>query len=244
MCNPVAAASFVAQSAGGAMNARAQTQALEDELALEAQARNRRSGFLDSEYGRQALLTKQNEGVFNRGNALFSGDVGQEIGNRGAQLAAAFTPTMGAAPIRDAIPKAVGIVADAEQGFRDQATQRATNLAGALANLRAFGDVFLDKGRELTRGGQDIDQGLNFMRGSRGVLAAELESAQVDPTERQLAQLSAASPLGDLLRGAGQIGMYYGLADASKLAAAKAGRLPGAVTPGPAMPVSPFANIG
>lgn len=223
MCSPIAAASFVAQGIGSAMNMQNQVDAMAGTIGLEKAARNERKGFLDSEYGRQAVLTDQNRGIFDRANNQFAGNVLQEMADKAAAIKASYNPQVTGSPIRDTAPKAVGIVADAETGFKNDAQGRVGNLATALANLRSFNDVMTAKNRGTAMAGQDITQGLDFMRGSRGVLNSELATTQVSPLAYQLENIKAINPVGDLLRGAGQIGMYYGLADPAKMAAARNG---------------------
>lgn len=245
MCSPIAAAAFVAQGIGSAMNARSQVDAMAGTIGLEKAAMNARKGFLDSEYGRQAGFTNQNRGIFDRANNQFSGNVSQEMADKAAAIKASYNPQVTGSPIRDTAPKAVGIVADAETGFKNAAQGRVENLADALANLRSFNDVLTTKNRGTAMAGQDITQNLDFMRGSRGVLNSELQTTQVSPLAYQLQNANAMNPLGDLLRGAGQIGMYYGLADPAKMAAARNGTLiPTTPTPGAPMPVPYTANIG
>lgn len=221
MCSPIAAASFVAQGIGSAMNARSQVDAMAGTLGLERDAMNQRKGFLDAEYGRQAPMVAQNRQIFDKSNGQFGGDVATEMAAKAAAIKAGYNPQVTGSPLRATAPKAVGIVADAEAGFKDAAQGRMDNLAGALANLRSFNDVMTTKNRGIAQAGQDITQGLDFMRGSRGVLNSELQSAQVSPLAYQLQNANAMNPLGDMLRGAGQIGMYYGLADPAKVAANK-----------------------
>lgn len=221
MCSPIAAASFVAQGVGSAMNARSQVDAMAGTLGLERDAMNQRKGFLDAEYGRQAPMVAQNRQIFDKANAQFGGNVSNEMALKAAELKAGYNPQITGSPLRSTAPKAVGIVADSEAAFNDAAKGRVDNLAGALANLRSFNDVMTGKNRGIATAGQDITQGLDFMRGSRGVLNSELQSAQVSPLAYQLQNANAMNPLGDMLRGAGQIGMYYGLADPAKVAANK-----------------------
>ena len=235
MCSPIAAAAFVAQGVGSAMNAQSQANAMRGTLALERDAMNQRKGFLDSEYGRQAQFVDSNKQIFDKSNAQFKGNVSDEMAAKAAAIKATYNPQVTGSPIRGTAPKAVSIVADAEGDFRNQAQGRVENLAGALANLRSFNDVFTEKNRGIARGSQDITQGLDAMRGSRGVLNSELQSAQVSPLAYQLQSANAMNPLGDLLRGAGQIGMYYGLADPSKVAANRAGGVV-PTTPTPSYP--------
>lgn len=245
MCSPIAAASFVAQGIGSAMNARSQVDAMAGTIAMERAAMDDRKRFLDTEYGRQATLTNQNRGVFDKANNQFAGNVSQEMADKAAAIKASYNPQVNGSPIRSTAPKAVGIVADSEASFKDAAQGRMNNLASALANLRSFNDVMTNKNRGTAMAGQDITQGLDFMRGSRGVLGSELQSTQLSPLAYQLQNANAMNPLGDMLRGAGQIGMYYGLADPSKMAAARNGSLvPTTPTPGAPMPVPYTANIG
>lgn len=245
MCTPIAAASFAANSLGSAMNARSQVDAMQGQIGLEKQAMDRRKGYLDTEYGRQAGMTDKNVGTFSKSQDLFKPGVDGEMTDKSAVLRAIYDKNIsGGIPLRATAPVARGIVADADQQFSDAAQGRVNNLAGALSNLRSFNEVFADKGRGLNRNAQDIGQQLGFMRGSRGVLASELEGAQVDPLERQLASLRAMNPVGDLLKMGGTIGMYYGLADPSKVAAAQRG-LSTTPTPNyPSIPIPYDANIG
>lgn len=244
MCSPIAAASYTASTLGSVMNQKSQIDSMNSQIELEQAAQNRRKGFLDTEYGRQADLTEKNVGTFNKSQALFKPGVSDEMTDKGAMLRALYEKNItGAVPLRATAPEARGIVADADQQFSDAAQGRVNNLASALSNLRSFNEVFADKGRGLNRNAQDISQQLGFMRGSRGVLGSELETAQVDPLERQLAALKARNPVGDLLKMGGQIGMYYGLADPAKMAAARGGYGTTPTTNYPSMPVDPFANL-
>ena len=233
MCTPIAAASYAASSLGSAMNARSQVDAMKGQIALEQDAMGRRKGYLDTEYGRQAGITDKNVGTFNKSQDLFKPGVSNEMTDKSAVLRAIYDKNIsGGIPLRATAPEARGIVADADTKFSDAAQGRVNNLASALSNLRSFNEVFADKGRGLNRNAQDINQQLGFMRGSRGVLGGELESAQVDPLERQLAALKANNPIGDLLKMGGQIGMYYGLVDPTKAAAARAGNTPKGISVG------------
>ena len=233
MCTPIAAASYAASSLGSAMNARSQVDAMKGQIALEQEAMGRRKGYLDTEYGRQAGITDKNVGTFNKSQDLFKPGVSNEMTDKSAVLRAIYDKNIsGGIPLRATAPEARGIVADADTKFSDAAQGRVNNLASALSNLRSFNEVFADKGRGLNRNAQDINQQLGFMRGSRGVLGGELESAQVDPLERQLATLKAMNPLGDMLKMGGQIGMYYGLVDPAKAAAARAGNTPKGISVG------------
>lgn len=245
MCTPIAAASFAANTLGSAMNARSQVDEMKGQIGLEKEAMDRRKGYLDTEYGRQAGLTDKNIATFAKSQDLFKPGVSGEMTDKSAVLREIYDKNIsGAIPLRATAPEARGIVVDADQKFSDAAQGRVNNLASALSNLRSFNETFADKGRGLNRNAQDIGQQLGFMRGSRGVLGSELESAQVDPLERQLVSLRAMNPVGDLLKMGGTIGMYYGLADPSKVAAARRG-LSTTPTPNyPSIPVDPFANIG
>jgi len=245
MCSPIAAASYTASTLGSAMNARSQVDAMQAQIDLEKESMNRRKGLLEAEYVRQADMTDKNVGTFNKSQALFKPGVSGEMTDKAALLRTVYDKNIsGPVALRATAPEARGIVADADQQFSDAAQGRVNNLANALSNLRSFNEVFADKGRGLSRNAQDINQQLGFMRGSRGVLGSELESSQVDPLERQLANVNAMNPLGDVLKMGGTIGMYYGLADPAKVAAARAGYGTTPTPNYPRMPVDPFANIG
>lgn len=203
------------------MNAQSQVDAMAGTLDLEREARNQKKAFLDAEYARQAALTNQNRQFFDRANTQFGGNVPGEMAAKAAGLLAGYNPQITGSPIRNTAPRAIGIVADSEAAFNQDAQGRVTNLASALANLRAFNDVMTDKGRGIAASGQDITQGLDFMRGSRGVLGSEIQTAQVSPLAYQLQAARSMSPLGDLLKGAGQLGMMYGLVDPARTGGVK-----------------------
>ena len=199
---------------GSALNARSAAKAY-----AAAVDRNvgRTQAYTAAEAERQKALTDENIKTFGNSLGQFQGDVNAEMGNRAADLRAAYAKqTAGQPQALASAPQARGITADAQARMNAAAMQRIGTLASAIANLRSFGDVMRDKGRVLGDNAGLIDQNRNFMRGSAQVLGSELQSAQL-PVQ------AGNYYLGDALRGLGQLGMQYFLTDQEKLKAANQG---------------------
>lgn len=199
------------QAVGGGITAR---RAAADYAGMVDRSIGRTEAALAAERERQKALTDANVAEMAKSLGLFQGDVSQEMADRAAALRNIYAQTTRGAPaIAATAPQATGITADAEARFNAEAQARVDNLAAALANLRNFNDVFADKGRQLGRNAEVIDRNRGFMRGNIGALNSELQAAQVGM------QTQPGLPLGDLLRGAGQLALTYGLVDQDKLRA-------------------------
>ncbi len=199
------------QAIGGGITAR---RAAGDYAAMVDRSIGRTEAALAAERERQKALTDENVAKMAESLGLFQGNVSQEMADRAAALRALYAETTRGAPaIAATAPQATGITADAEARFNAEGQARVDNLAAALANIRNFNDVFATKGRQLGRNAEVIDRNRNFMRGNIGALNSELAAAQLNM------QNPMQMPIGDLLRGAGQLALNYGLVDQDKLRA-------------------------
>lgn len=173
-----------------------------------------RTGVLNAERQRQAGFDAEND-VFNTGAQNRYVGFGDQQAARGRELGdyfAAPSPTGGPgvslpAPSSDLISGEIAKQNGIAQMFSDQQ-------AGALGNLRSFGDVLGGISRLQGQDAGRIAQINNFKRGSSGVTALELEQANEAGKKQKL--------LGDILGGSAKVGLTAGLGTLEPTGAAAA----------------------
>jgi len=99
------------------------------------------------------------------------------------------------------------IIVNEENKKRGQARDFTNQQAVALGNLRSFGDLLGDMGRNHARNAMEIGQIGGFKRGSSGVLPLELDEASQKGSGLRL--------FGDILGGLGGLGVSAGLSGTS-----------------------------
>lgn len=195
MCDPLTIAgaaltvgSTVANSAAASREAKARDQAL-------AAERIRQGGF-DREAA--ALNTKSQDSFEN-----FEGQRETKAENLGDYFASAV-PSPANAVAASVMPTATNDIVTREMNKKSgEAKQFTDQQAGALAQMRSFGDLLGDNSRGMARSASEIGQIGGFKRGSSNIIPLELEAAQQKGR--------GLRTLGDLLGGVGGITMSAGL---------------------------------
>lgn len=195
MCDPMTIAgaalsvgSTVANSVAASREAKARDAALGAErvrqrgLDQEAQAINARSQDSFENFD-----TKQEAKAASLGDYFAS-----EVPSPANTAAASVMPTA----TNDIVTREMSKQSGEAKQFTDQQ-------AGALAQLRAFGDLLGDNSRAMARDGSEIGQIGGFKRGSSNIVPLELEAASQKGR--------GARVLGDLLGGVGGIAVNAGL---------------------------------
>jgi hypothetical protein len=215
LCDPLTiagaaltAGSTVANAAGQARAAKARDQAL-------AAERIRQRGF-DQE---AAALNTQAQDTFQD----FEGQRETKSESLGDYFASEV-PTPANATAASVMPTATNDIVTREMNKKSGEAKRFTDQqAGALAQMRAFGDVLGDGSRTMARAGSEIGQIGGFKRGSSNVMPLELDAAAQKGQGLRV--------LGDLLGGFGGMALNAGLTG-------RGGNLFGGAKPAGAAPVT------
>ncbi|KQO69541.1 hypothetical protein ASF22_02725 [Methylobacterium sp. Leaf87] len=201
MCDPVTLGSAALMGASTLANSAASGQ--------QARARDKALG---AERQRQGELQRQAEGVQEKSRGRYDDFAGKEDARAG-KLGAYFNKGLGEEPTAvgagsgapsDALPASgsnLVVQEQAKQGGKARAYGQ--QQGAALGELRSFGDLLGETSRGQARDAGEIGQINNFRQGSAAVTPYELEAAN--------AKGSGLKLFGDLLGGAGQIGMTAGL---------------------------------
>lgn len=226
MCNPVLAVAAAAMVAGSMMKMSAAAGAKKEEL-----------GAVDAERARQQAFATQGGQQLEATRAATNRPAydDAEAANVAKRTEAYQGATPAYEPSRDLLAgqsSAPAIVSGLIGGRVGDAVARMNVEAANRANLNAYGDTKFGFDQAITRGQQQQAQYSNFARGSSSIL----------PTERAAAQSHAASPVGDLLVGIGQVGMMAGGGIAGAAGGAGAGAGAGAASSSmlPAWATTPF----
>jgi hypothetical protein len=196
MCDPISIAGLVATAGSTVANSMAAgraNRAREDVLAAE---RIRQGGY-DQEA--QALNAKSQDeytdfGAKQEAKAQSLGDYFAAPPTDGLSMSAAAA--LPSTDSNDVVTREMDKQSGKAKAFTDQQ-------AGALGNLRAFGDVLGDTTRTQARNAAQIGQIGGFKRGSSNVTPLELDKASQAG--------SGLKMFGDILGGLGSIGTSYGL---------------------------------
>lgn len=164
-----------------------------------------RDGALGAERIRQRGLDQESASINEGSRARYDGFQGKQD-ERGGKLADYFRETTDAG-----IPAEPGVSAPAgnvlvQQEIANQRGKAAAfndQQAGALGNLRSFGDLLGETSRLQARDAGQVGTVNNFKIGSSGVLPAELEAANARGGNARL--------LGDLFRLGGTVATASGL---------------------------------
>lgn len=190
--DPITLASLFAMAGGTYLQNQANNEAVA--------ARNR---VMAAERDRQLQMQRAQDGIVDAQTANMEGFTDDE-GARRQELTEYFAaPTPGDANLQMGVvaPGASSVLVD-ELNRQEQGVQgRNASQGAALANVRAFGDVMGDRMTDMRRAGGDIDQLTGMRRGSQDASMMELDAAGHAGSNKRM--------LGDILSGAGSIGMGY-----------------------------------
>lgn len=210
------AGSTIANTMAASRAAKARDNALaverirQGQLDREAAAVNARSQDRYNDFeGQQGEKSKKLGDYFAKAEATAAPDPGTANA-----VAATASPTSSNNIVTQEINKQMGRAKD----FTDQQ-------AGALGNLRAFGDLLGDTSRMQGRDASLVGQIGGFKRGSSNILPLELEAASQKGQGLRV--------LGDILGGLGGIGMNIGLTGGSLAGALGGGGASMASSPRP-----------
>lgn len=182
---------------------------------LEAEERARERALAETERGRQKGFT--DEINTSLGNEINRYDGVRQIDATAKRLADYFNANSGGMP--NVMPKATGQTAAYETGKLAEAGAFNKQQNEAQAKVRSFGDVWSDIGRESLKDKTHMTNVTDFKQGSRALLPAEMRPI----VNRQAPQITAGNfgdmysmsepdnTLSDILKGAGSIGVSYGL---------------------------------
>ncbi|MGU3656820.1 hypothetical protein [Methylobacterium fujisawaense] len=170
MCDPLTIAGAALSAGGIAANSIGQSQV--------AAASNRAAA---AESARQAQLRQEAAGVQAHSNSLYQDYAGKQA-DRATDLASYLRsnqlPAQGQAPSTVEAPATTSnITTQGEASQRARADGFAEQQAGALADMRSFGDLLGTNALAQGRDASQIGQIGNFMRGSASVLPIELNAA-------------------------------------------------------------------
>jgi hypothetical protein len=205
MCDPLSIAGLALSGAGIAANSIGQSQA--------AAASNRAAS---AEAARQAQLRQEAAAVQAHSNSLydnFAGKQAERANDLTTYLKGAQTPAQGQTAVIEAPTGAaastgagtggnVSITAQGEASQRKAAGDFAAQQAGALGDMRSFGDLLGTDARLQARDAGQIGQIGNFMKGSASVLPMELNAASHAG--------DTLKTLGGLAGGLGKVGVAAG----------------------------------
>lgn len=139
------------------------------------------ASVMEAERQRQQEFSDQQFGIFEGMTDRF-GEYDAREGERRTNLEDFFTAdTEGSLPqpVQTALPESSSnLVTSREESERADARGFTDQQAGALAQMRSFGDVFGDFGRENQRDMGETGIIQSFRRGSQSVLPAELRAAE------------------------------------------------------------------
>lgn len=219
MCDPLSIAgaaltvgSTVANSAAASREAKARDQAL-------AAERIRQRGF-DQE---TAALNTQSQDSFQD----FEGQRQSKAQSLGDYFASA-EPVGANATAASVMPTATNDIVVREMAKKSGEARRFTDQqAGALAEMRSFGDLLGDNSRGMVRSASEIGQIGGFKRGSSNIIPLEMEAAQQKGRGLRM--------LGDVLGGLGGVTLSAGLTG-------RGGNLFGGGTAAPASSPRPVAR--
>ena len=195
MCDPLTIAGAALSAGSVAANATAASrEAKARDQALGAE-RIRQRGY-DQETA--ALNTKTQDGFEN-----FEGQRAAKAESLGDYFATEV-PTPANAAAASVLPSATNDIVTREINKKSgQAKQFTDQQAGALSQLRSFGDLLGDNSRAMARSGSEIGQIGGFKRGSSNIVPLELEAASQKGR--------GLRTFGDILGGLGGISMNAGL---------------------------------
>ena len=152
---------------------------------------------------RQRLLDTEAYDLANRSQDRYKG-MDEQRRRRIDDVAQFYTDTAGAVTGDSVMPATDSTITVQEQGKQGRKAAAFNNQQRrAQADVRSFGDFLGTAARGAQRDSSDIGSIAGFKRGSSAVLPLELEAANGAGAGMQL--------LGDLLAGAGQVGLSAGL---------------------------------
>lgn len=195
MCDPLTIASIALTAGSVVANSVAS-----------GQQQRARDDVLAAERMRQQRLDSEAWAVNDASRDQFVGYQPQQ-----AERAAQLGDYLGTEVAPDANTAAASVMPSSESGIvnreletqRGDAQQYVDQQAGALGNLRSFGDLLGDKTRQIVQDSGQIGQIARFKAGSNGVLPFELDDASRKGEGLML--------LADVLSGAGSIAGSAGL---------------------------------
>jgi hypothetical protein len=195
MCDPLTIAGAALSAGGIAANSIGQSQV--------AAASNRAAA---AESARQAQLRQEAATVQQHSNSIYQGFADKQ-GERAADLTtylrANQLPAQGGASTVEAPATTSNITTQGEASQRAHADDYASQQAGALADMRSFGDLLGSSALAQGRDASQIGQIGNFMRGSASVLPTELNAASHAG--------DTFKTLGGLGSGLGKVGIAAGI---------------------------------
>lgn len=201
MCDPISLTGAALSGASVLANSAASNQVAGARNRVLAAERQRQQGFQQQE----AALTDHSRSLYDN----FGGQQaqrGQSLGdyfNRGNDAPPGAGGAGSTAPSETLPASSNTLVQNEQQRQGAKAADYSKQQGDALGQLRAFGDVLGTAGRAQARDAGAIDQLSNFSRGSASITPYELEAAN--------AKGSGLRTLGDILQGAGQLGVAAGL---------------------------------
>ncbi len=198
MCDPITIAGAALTAAGTAANyvASSKINAARDDV-------------LAAERIRQRGYDQQADAINNtaRGRYEGFGDKQETTAGTLGEMYREASNTPPSAPENSVMPtSSSNITVNEENARRADAKAFTDNQANALGVLRSFGELFGGISRDTARDAGEIGQIGGFKRGSSSIVPFELEEANKAG--------SGLSLFGDLLTGAGQVGMTAGLSGA------------------------------
>lgn len=196
MCDPLTIAGAALSAGGIAANSIGQSQV--------AAASNRAAA---AESARQANLRQEAAAVQAHSNSLYEGFAGKQA-DRAGTLATALNavrlPAQGSPSTTiEAAPTGSNITTQGEASQRSRADAYGAQQAGALADMRSFGDLLGTTALAQGRDAGQIGQIGNFMKGSASVLPMELNAASHAG--------DTFKTLGGLADGLGKVGIAAGI---------------------------------
>lgn len=224
MCDPVTLAGAAASAGGAVANYDAQSR-----------VRSARGGVLADALNKQNTLNGEAAGVNAHSLGLYD-NVGGQMTDRTSSLSQLFGDPHGTTATPTAMPASSSIVTQGDVAKKTgEATTFSNQQAGALANLRSFGDVMGGLSRSQARDAGQVAQISNFKTGDANLVPYQLENANHTADGEQF--------LSKVLSGLGAVGVTAGLSGgAGKLASLFATAPTSLAAPGIA--VAPGAAIG
>ena len=166
------------------------------------QAKSKKRNLTEKEIQRQTALEQLARNKNNTAlNKFGKGNVESEMQGEGIRLSELFNKNVGGQVKQSPMIKTTGpkILQDYESEAFAKAGDQARTRGANLANLNSFGTALANIAPALQDAKRQRAMSSNFM------------GASSDAVKRELSDVSAYSPLGDLLSNLGMVGVNYGL---------------------------------